>query len=53
LLGRCSSQLRRSRAGANIMYSRAERVFILVFASKSFTVVREPYQCVPWKGSTE
>jgi hypothetical protein len=29
LLGRCSRQMRKSYAGANMVYSRAERVFIL------------------------
>jgi hypothetical protein len=43
LLGRCSRQLRESSAGANMLYSRAERVFILdhYFAQKSFSAVRE------------
>jgi hypothetical protein len=46
LLGRCSRQLRKSCAGANMMYSRAERVFILehYFASKSFAAVREAFR---------
>jgi hypothetical protein len=45
LLGRCSRQLRKSCAGANMVYSRAERVFILehYFASKSFAAVREAF----------
>jgi hypothetical protein len=45
LLGRCSRQLRESCAGANTVYSRAERVFILehYFASKSFAAVREEF----------
>jgi hypothetical protein len=43
LLGRYSRQLRKSYGGANMMYSRTERVFILEqhFASKSFAAVRE------------
>jgi hypothetical protein len=43
LLGRCSSQPRKSFAGANMVYSRAERAFILeyYFALKSFAAVRE------------
>jgi hypothetical protein len=44
-LGNCSRQLRKSCAGANMVYSRAERVFILEhhFASKSFADVREAF----------
>jgi hypothetical protein len=44
-LGRCSRQLRKICAGANVMYSQAERVFIFehYFASKSFTAVREAF----------
>jgi hypothetical protein len=43
LLGRCSRQLRKSCAGAKVVYSRAEGVFILehYLASKSFVAVRE------------
>jgi hypothetical protein len=43
LLGHCSRHLRKSCADANIIYSRAERVFIVeyYFASKSFAAVRE------------
>jgi hypothetical protein len=43
LLGRCSRQLRKSRAGVNMVYSRAEHVFILehYFALKSFDAVCE------------
>jgi hypothetical protein len=45
LLGRCSRQLCKSCAGANIVYSRAELVFILehYLASKSFAAVREVF----------
>jgi hypothetical protein len=45
LLGRCSRQLRQSCAGANMVYSRAERVFILehYFSSTSFAAVREAF----------
>jgi hypothetical protein len=45
LLGRCSRQLRQSCAGANMVYSRAERVYILkhYFVSKSFIAVREAF----------
>jgi hypothetical protein len=45
LLGRCSSQLRKTYAGANTLYSRAERVFILEHYSalKSFAAVREVF----------
>jgi hypothetical protein len=45
LLGRYSHQLRKSCAGANMMYSRAKRVFILkhYFTSKSFAAVRETF----------
>jgi hypothetical protein len=45
LLGRCSRQLRKSCAGANMVYSRAERVLILqhYFASKSLVAVRETF----------
>jgi hypothetical protein len=48
LLGRCSRQLRKSCAVANMMYSRAERVFILehYFALKSFAAVREAFSNV-------
>jgi hypothetical protein len=40
LLGRCSSQLRKSCASKNMVYSTAERVFTLeqYFASKPFAV---------------
>jgi hypothetical protein len=46
LLGRCSRQLRKSCAGANMAYSQAERVFILehYFASKSSAAVREAFR---------
>jgi hypothetical protein len=39
--------LRKSSASANMVYSRAERVFILQhhFASKSFAAVREAFSC--------
>jgi hypothetical protein len=45
LLGRCSRQLRKSCAGANMVHSQAERVSILehYFASKSFAAVREAF----------
>jgi hypothetical protein len=45
LLGRCSRQLRKRCARANMVYSRAERVFILehYFASKSFAAVHEAF----------
>jgi hypothetical protein len=45
LLGRWSRKLRKSCAGANMVYSREERVFILEhsFASKSFVSVRESF----------
>jgi hypothetical protein len=45
LLGRCSRQLRKGCAGANMVYSRAERVFILehYFASKLYAAVREAF----------
>jgi hypothetical protein len=45
LLGRCSSQLRKSCTEVNTVYSRAERVFILErhSTSKSFTAVREAF----------
>jgi hypothetical protein len=45
LLGRCSRQLRKSCVGANMVYSRAERVFVLehYFASKSFAAVCEAF----------
>jgi hypothetical protein len=44
LLGRCSRQLRKSCAGAN-MYSREECVLIVetYFTSKAFTAVREAF----------
>jgi hypothetical protein len=43
LLGCCSYQLRKSCAGANMVYSREKRVFILeyYFSSKSFAAVCE------------
>jgi hypothetical protein len=46
LLGRHWRQLRKSCAGANTMYSRAERVFILehCLASKSSAAVREAFR---------
>jgi hypothetical protein len=45
LLGRYSPQLRRNYAGMNMVYSKAERVFILehYFVSKSFAAVREAF----------
>jgi hypothetical protein len=45
LLGRCSRQLRKSYAAANVVYSRTERVFIFEhhFVSKSFAAVREAF----------
>jgi hypothetical protein len=45
LLGRCSRHLRKSCAGANMAYSRVERVFIFehYFASKLFAAVREAF----------
>jgi hypothetical protein len=45
LLGRCSRQLRKSCAFANMVYSRAERVFILehYFSKKSFAAVCEVF----------
>jgi hypothetical protein len=45
LLGLYSRQLRKSCAGANMVYSRAERVFILehYFISKSFAAIREAF----------
>jgi hypothetical protein len=45
LLGRCLRQLRKSCAGANMVYSLAERVFILehYFVSKSSAAVREAF----------
>jgi hypothetical protein len=59
LLGRWSGQLRKNCAGANMVYSRAESVFVLehYFSSKSFAIVREtfvvsnayPYKEVPNK----
>jgi hypothetical protein len=54
LLGRCSHQLLKNCARVNMVYSRAERVFILeyYFASKcccSWIIS----QCVSWQGSTE
>jgi hypothetical protein len=41
LLGRCSRQLRKSCADANMVYSRAERVFILenYFSSESYAAI--------------
>jgi hypothetical protein len=48
LLGCCSHQLRKSCAGVNMVYSRAEHVFILehFFTSKSFSVVHEAFSNV-------
>jgi hypothetical protein len=48
LLGRFSRQLRKSCAGANMVYSQAELVFILehYFALKSFAAVREAFSNV-------
>jgi hypothetical protein len=45
LLGRCSRQLLKSCAGANMVYSRAKRVLILehFFALKFFAAVREAF----------
>jgi hypothetical protein len=45
LLGRCSRQLRKSSAGAKMVYSRAGCVFIIehYFASKSFSSVRDAF----------
>jgi hypothetical protein len=45
LPGRCSHQLRKSCAGASMVCSRAERVFVLEhnFASKSFAAVCETF----------
>jgi hypothetical protein len=45
LIGRCSSQLLKTCAGAKMVYLRAERVFIIehYFASKSFAAVREAF----------
>jgi hypothetical protein len=45
LLGRCLRQLRKSCAGADVVYSQAERVFILehYFTSKSSAAVREAF----------
>jgi hypothetical protein len=43
LLGRYSRQLRKRCAGANMVYSRAERVFILEHYSTSKSVVREEF----------
>jgi hypothetical protein len=44
-LGRCSRELRRSCAGAKMVYSRTELAFILghYFASKSFAAVPEAF----------
>jgi hypothetical protein len=46
LPGHCSLDLRKSCTGANMIYLRTERVFILehYFASKSFTSVREAFR---------
>jgi hypothetical protein len=43
LLGRCSHQLRKSCAGASMMYAQAESVFILerYFTPMSFVAARE------------
>jgi hypothetical protein len=48
LLGHCSRQLRTGCAGANMLYSRAERVFILehYFASKESSAGREAFSMV-------
>jgi hypothetical protein len=48
LLSHCSSQLQKSCAGANMVYSKAECVFILkhYFASKSFAAVCEAFSNV-------
>jgi hypothetical protein len=45
LLGRFSRQLRINYAGANTVYSRAERAFVLehYFASKSFAAFCEVF----------
>jgi hypothetical protein len=45
VLDRCSSQLRKSCAVANMVYSRAECIFILryYFVSESFAVLREAF----------
>jgi hypothetical protein len=45
LLGRFSRQLRKNCAGANMVYSRADHVFILehYFASKSSAAVHEAF----------
>jgi hypothetical protein len=45
LQGRCSRQLRKSCASANMVYSRVERMFILehYLTSKSFAAVREAF----------
>jgi hypothetical protein len=45
LPGYCCRQLRRSTAGASVLYSLAERVFVLEhsFASKPFAIVREGF----------
>jgi hypothetical protein len=45
LLGRSSRQLRESCASANMVYSRAEHVFVLelYIASKLFAAVREAF----------
>jgi hypothetical protein len=45
LLGRCSRQLGKSCAGAKMVCSRAERVFILehYFASKLFAGIHEAF----------
>jgi hypothetical protein len=48
LLRRCLRQLRKRCAGENMVYSQAERVFILehYFASKSFAAVPEAFSNV-------
>jgi hypothetical protein len=49
LLGHCSRQLRTGCAGANMLYSRAERVFILLehyVASKESAAGREAFSMV-------
>jgi hypothetical protein len=45
-LGHCSRQMRKSNAGANMVCSWAERVFVLehCFASKLFAAVREAFR---------
>jgi hypothetical protein len=45
LLGRCSRQLRKSCAGANMVYSGTKRVIVLehYLALKSFAAVREAF----------